>query len=311
MKVRAWGALFKEAAIRWVDDEAYRLGAAFSYYALFSIFPLVLLGVSVFGFFLGDDGAVRERVLGALDTSQAPEVRALLRQTLASMQEHQTARGVGAVVGLLLLLVGASGVFGELDTALNRIWRVKPRMTHGFKDVLLGALRDKALSFALVAGGGVFLLATFVVTAVVHGLTASVAPLIPFAFLWRLVNLAVSLAMTTLLFACTFRVVPQTRVAWGDVVLGALVTALLFAALDRVFAMYLTHLTSFAAYGAVGGVLALVTWIYLSSQILFFGAELTRVYAEKFGSLAPRRTVTPPAAVGMMPRSGPGVAGGE
>jgi membrane protein len=277
-----------DAGVRWADDSCYRLAASLTYYALFSIFPLLLLSVTAVGFFLGTDPVARQRLLDAVSSATSPQAQALLDQTLQSMQGHQTARGVGAVVGIVTLLVGASGVFSELQFALNKVWRVEATPSKGFGRTILLAVRDKAVSFAVVVGAAVLLLILLMVSTAVGALSASAQHVVSSAALWWAVEFLVSLALSTLIFAAIFHMIPQTRVLWHDVLGGALLTAFLFTTLKHVLAWYLAHLANYSAYGAVGAVLGLMTWIYLVSAFLLFGAEFARVYSEQAGSLANR-----------------------
>jgi membrane protein len=282
-----FASVARDAGERWVDDACYRLSASLAYYALFSIFPLLLLAVTSVGFVLGSDDSARHELLNSV-ASQSPEFRALLDQTLQSMQAHRTARGVGAVVGGVALLLGASAVFSELETSLDFIWRVKPAPTKGIWSFLLEALKSKALSFIIVVAAATALLASLAVTTTlgaISGTTTSAAG--AGKTLWQLVDIAVSLASLTGLFAAIYRVVPQTKVEWSDVWGAAVLTSGLFSALKVLLSWYLAHLGSYAAYGAVGGVLGLLTWTYVASAVLFYGAEVSRVYAERFGSLSP------------------------
>jgi membrane protein len=276
----------KEAATRWVDDACYRLGASLAFYAVFSIFPLALLAVTVVGFLLGDDDTVRSKVLAWFSNASSPQFRDLLDQTLQSMQTHRTARGLGAVVGIVTLLIGASGVFSELQTSLNTIWRVKAPETRGFWSTVLQAAKDKALSFAVVGVAAVALLASLAAGTLLSAIGSETSRVTGGSIVWHLLEMAGSFALLTLFLAAIFRMIPQMSVRWSDVVGGAALTALLFVALKSLLAWYLANLGSYAAYGAVGAVLGLLMWIYLASLILFFGAEFTRVYAERFGSVA-------------------------
>jgi membrane protein len=280
------GGLFKDSGERWVDDACYRLGASLAFYALFSLFPLLLLAVSIIGFFLGSDSAVREKVLGSVANATSPEFRVLLDQTLESMQSHQTARGIGAAVGIVTLFFGASGVFSELHSTLNLIWRVKARASKGIWLTVVNAVKDKAISFAVVIGAAVAVIVSLIVSTALSALGATAPGAIGNALLWQAVEMVTSIAFLTVLFAAMFRMLPRTEVQWRDVAGGAGLTALLLALLKRLLAFYLAHLGSYAAYGAVGAVLGLLTWIYLASLFLFYGAEFSRVYAERFGSLA-------------------------
>ncbi len=284
--LRAAAALLRETAVRWVDDECYRLGASLAYYAIFSIFPLLLLSVTVLGYALGDGAKTRTELVNAVTGATASgAVRELLDQTLASMQAHHTARGVGAVVGLLTLLFGASGVFSELTTSLNRIWRVQGTVSKTAGQAVVAFLRDKALSLAIVGFAGLLLFGSLALSTAL-----SVASNASRALPWQWIDLAVSTAFLTLALAAMLRALPQAPVEWRDVLGGALVAALLLTALKRLLALYLAHLGSYAAYGVVGAMLGLLLLIYLASLVVFFGAELSRVFAERFGSLRTGRS---------------------
>jgi membrane protein len=277
--------LAKDSGERWADDACYRLGASLSFYALFSIFPLLLLSVTAIGFFSGDDTA-RQKILSSIG-SPSPELRALLDQTLQSMQTHRTARGVGAIVGFFALFIGASGVFSELESSLDLIWRVKSKATTGIWATILEALMSKALSFAVVIGAAIALLASLGISTALHAVGTVATDAIAAATVWQVVEAGASLVFLAGLFAAIYRIVPQTDVRWRDVVGGAFMASFLFAVLKGLLAWYLAHLGSYAAYGAVGGVLGLLTWIYVASLIILYGAEFCRVYAERYGSLAP------------------------
>jgi membrane protein len=279
--------LLRETASRWVDDRCYRLGASLAYYAIFSIFPLLLLLVTALGYALGDGSSVRRELLDSLTwVTDSPAVRSLLDDTLSSMQQHRTARGIGAVMGVLALLFGASGVFAELDTSLNTIWRVRDPETSTFWQSALGFVKDKALSFALVLAAGAFSLGSLVVSAALSTIGPAAQSHLPrVAGLSSIVELASILFLSAVL-AVVFRALPRTRVAWGDVLGGAVLAASLLTLSRWPLSFYLAHVGSYAAYGAVGAMLGLMLLIYLWSLVLFFGAEFTRVYAERCGSLA-------------------------
>jgi membrane protein len=281
--------MLKDAGVRWSDDNCLRLGASLAYYAVFSIFPLLLLAVTALGFVLGHSPETRGRLLDAVASASTPEFKTLFDGTLSDMETHQTARGVGAVVGLVMLLVGASAVFSELESTLNQIWKVKPTPTSGIWRAVVTLVRGKALSFAVVIGAAVALLLSLVVSAVLSNvgkvLDGGEPATVTHPTLWLLVEAGGSAAVLTLVLAAMFRLIPQTRIEWRDVFGGALLTAILFTAIKGLLAWYLGHLGSYAAYGAVGGFLGLLTWIYLASLILFYGAELCHVYAERHGSL--------------------------
>jgi membrane protein len=277
--------LLKDAAGRWSDDQCYRFGASLSYYAVFSIFPLLLLCITAFGFVMGRDASVGGRVLDYVSKSSVPELRPLLGETLTSMQAHKTARGVGAAVGVVTLFFGASGVFSELEATLNVVWRVRAPKTRSIWQMLLEVVRGRALAFVVVLGAGVALLFSLLVSTALSALDTTLREVGRGPVAWLLVETVVSIGLLTALFAAMYRMIPRTAVEWRDVFFGALIAAVLFTALKHILAWYLGHIGSYAAYGAVGGILGLLTWIYLASLILFFGAEVTRVYAERYGSL--------------------------
>jgi membrane protein len=284
--IRRLVSLFKDAAGRWSDDRCYRLGASLSYYAFFSIFPLLLLCVTGVGFALGRDANMRSRLVDGALKFGAPEMRPLLDETLSSMQTHARARGIGAVVGAITLIFGASAVFSELQATFDLIWRVQAPATTSIGRMLLAAVRDKALSFLVVLGVAIALLLSLVVSAALSAVGSAASEIVRSPTLWLVADAMVSIALLTAFFAALYRMIPQTAVAWRDVWGGALVAAMLFTAIKRLFAWYLAHLGSYAAYGAVGGMLGLLAWIYLACLILFFGAEFAHVYAERYGSLA-------------------------
>jgi membrane protein len=282
--------LLKDTGVRWYDDDCLRTGASLSYYAVFSIFPLLLLAVTGVGFVLGHSPDTRARLLDSVARATSPAFKALFEETLGNMQTHETARGVGAVVGVITLFVGASAVFSELETTLNHVWRVEAAPSKGVWSAILGAVKEKALSFAVVIGTALALLGSLAVSSALSAVGQTVEGAVPGAVshvtLWILAEAVGSVGVLTLVLAAMFRLIPQAPVEWRDVFGGALVSALLFTSSKGLLAWYFGHLGSYAAYGAVGGFLALLTWIYLASLFLFYGAEFTRVYAERHGSLS-------------------------
>ena len=267
------------------------MGASLAFYAIFSIFPLLLVAVAILGFFLGDDPANRGRLIDSLAGALSEPSRELLDETLREMQTHQTARGVGALIGTATLVFGASGVFSELKTSLDVIWRVEDVPAPHIGASLLRAMGEKAIAFAAVAAAGAVLLASLFVSTALAALGGETGPQAFHALGWEVADALASLGSSALVFAVLFRTLPGARVAWGDVRAGALVTALIFGAFKHLFARYLGSVGSYAAYGAAGAFLGLLMWIYLVSLVVLFGAELTRVYAEREGSLSPRASL--------------------
>jgi membrane protein len=252
------------------------MAAALSYYALFSLFPLALLSVTALGFILGGDPGVRERLIGSYDFTSSPELRSLLDDTLAGMQHHQTARGVGLAVGIASLLFGASGVFSELQSALDRIWRAPPTPSTGPLATILDVVQGKAVALLLVLSAAGVLLASLVASTALAAVGQTGQRALPSAPFWQLVELVGSAGFLTLVLTVLFRTLPRVRVRWRDALLGATVAGILISAAKRVLAYYLAHMGSYAAYGVVGSVLGLLLWTYVTSMLLFFGAEVAR-----------------------------------
>jgi membrane protein len=272
--------LVKEAGSRWVDDQCYRLGASLAYYTLYSLFPLLLLSVAALGFFLGNSDVQRARLVALLH-GPGPEVSTLIDQTLKSLQSHRTARGWGAVIGVLTLFFGASGVFSELEWSLDVIFRARVESAKAVWPTMLAAAKAKALSFVAVLVTALAILASLVASTFLGAIAQTTQGW--WAGVWRVVETVLSLAFVTLLLCAVFRWVPHVVTRWRDLVVGSLPTAVLLAALKLGLAWYLVHLVNFAAYGVVGAVLGLLTWIYAASLVLFFGAEVSRVHAERYG----------------------------
>lgn len=282
------GRLLLASIDRYDDVEGLRLGAAFSYYATFAIFPLLLLMVTVVGHVIGDSEAMRERIVSSVANADR-SVTGIVDQALASMGDSR-ARTTSAIVGVLSLAFSASGAFVELDFTLNKIWGVKPRAGRGILGKVKVFLHERLSGFACLVGVGLFMVLSLVTSSVLGVLATHTQTRFTPALL-QIAELGTSIMILSLGLAAAFHFVPRSRPPLADVVGGAVLTTVLLTVLKSVFALYVSHLTSYSAYGVAGGVLALATWIYLSSQIVFFGATLTRVRCEMMG----RTGVTAPA----------------
>lgn len=296
-RLRFLVSVFSDTVDRFSDNEGFRLGAAFSYYATFSIFPLLLLAVTIVGFVLGDSAPARDRLLAAVSGTGSP-VHDVLDRTLTAMQENQGARGISAVIGAFTLLFGASGAFVELDAALNRIWCVPKRSSKG----LVGSIRlyviERLSGFAIVLGLGLTLLVSLVSSAFLSFIAERTTAELGLPFwpaLMRTADLVLSIGLLTGVFASAFHFIPRSRPSFRIVFPGALLTTVVLSALKELFASYLSKLTSYSAYGVAGGVLALTTWIYVSSMVILMGAQLTRIYAEKLDAVEPCAPTGPDA----------------
>ncbi|MDB4944914.1 MAG: Inner rane protein YihY, formerly thought to be RNase [Labilithrix sp.] len=288
-------SLLSKSYDRFDEVEGFRLGAAFSYYATFAIFPLILLMVTLVGYVIGDSAVVRDRILSSVASADTA-VTGTIEQTLVAMQDA-SAQKTSAIVGLVSLLISTSGAFVELDFALNKIWKVTPRKGVGVVGSIKVFLAERASGLACVLGVGIFLVASLVMGACVGVVERHTA--LPKIVL-ELGSFVISITLLTAAVTAAFHYVPRSRPAFRDVVPGAFATALLLTALKAIFATYLSKLTSYSAYGVAGGVLALATWIYLSSQIIYFGATATRVHCEERGCAcaknAPGAQAAPSAA---------------
>jgi membrane protein len=273
--------LFKSTFAEWQADKAPKLGAALAFYTVFSLAPLLVIGLAIAALAFGEDAAQREfhtQLQGLLGADGAKAVESLLASA------RQPGAGLSAaLLGVVTLFLGASGVFGELQDSLNTIWKVKPKPMGS----LWRLLRSRFLSFTMVLGVAFLLLVSLVISAIMSGMVGVVGQWTgSSAILMQAANVVVSLFTITLLFALIFKLLPDTRIAWRDVWLGAVFTAALFTVGKQLIGMYLGRASISSAYGAAGSVVLVLLWAYYSAQIFFFGAEFTRAYARMYGSQA-------------------------
>lgn len=276
--MRELWATIKETVSDWIDDNAMRLAAALAYYALLSLAPLVVITVAIVGWFVGPDAA-RGRVAGELGAVVGGEAAQGIQSVVASAQSP-TAGIVSTIVGIVTLFVGASGVFGELQASLNTVWEVAPKPGRG----ILGELKDRFFSFTMVLGVAFLLLVSLVVSSALSAAGTVMAGSLPGGeAVWQIVNFVFSLAVVTGLFALIFKVVPDAKIEWRDVWLGAAFTAALFTLGKFALGLYLGKAAVGSSYGAAGSIIALVVWVYYAAQILLIGAEFTQVQAKRRG----------------------------
>lgn len=281
--------IVKQAFKGWSDDKAASMGAALSYYTVFSIAPLLLIVISVAGLVFGEEaarGAIVAQLQGLLGEQSAQTIESVVEAT------NKPAQGVvGTLVGLALLLVGATTVFAELQDALDRIWHAPDR-----KQVsgLWGWLQSRILSFGMILGIGFLLLVSLVVSAV----------LAAFGDWWggfmggwdtlaQVLNFVFSFALVTVMFAVIYKFMPHVKIQWHDVWIGAAVTALLFTIGKHLIGLYIGKSGVTSTFGAAGSLVVLLLWVYYSAQIFLLGAEFTWAYAHSHGSM---RETAPAAA---------------
>jgi membrane protein len=276
-KAELW-SIVKETGKDWSDDNASRLAAALAYYSLLSLAPLVVISIAVVGWFFGDEAA-RGQVAGEL----AGVVSGPAAEGINSVVESARAPEAGlisTIIGVVTLFIGASGVFGELQSSLNAIWEVAPKPGRG----IWGELRARFASFTMVLGVAFLLLVSLVLSSVLSAVGEFFAATLPGGEgVWQVLNFCLSFAVVTGLFALIFKVVPDAKVAWRDVWLGAAVTALLFTLGKIALGLYLGKAAIGSSYGAAGSLILLVVWVYYAAQILLLGAEFTQVQARHRG----------------------------
>ena len=276
--------LLGQAARGWRKDNAPRLGAALAYYTLFSIAPLLVIAIAVAALVFGKDAA-QGRIVAELSALLGEAGARALEETLESSRKPTTG-ALAALGALFTLLLGATGVFGELKGSLNVVWDVREdeRPRRGF---IVGMLRNRLWSFAMVLAVGFLLLVSLVISSVLAAARGALGRHLPQpSAAFDHANTLASFAIITVLFAMIFKFLPDTKVAWSDVWVGAALTSVLFGTGKYVIGFYLGRGSVGSAYGAAGSLVVLIVWIYYAAQIFFFGAELTQAYARRHGSLA-------------------------
>ena len=273
-------SLLKQTFNEWLQDKAPQLGAALAYYTVFSLAPLILVLLSIVGVIFREDPAgawtkITQQMSYFLDPSALEVVQSIAQK--ASQPGKST---MATIIGISLALFGASGVFGQLQDALNTIWGVKAKPGRG----IWGFLRNRFLSFAMVGGICFLLLVSLAIEALLKGFSHYVQSLLPGGMVIALaVYLVFDFTVVVLLFAMIFKFLPDVKIQWRDVWIGAVITAILFGIGKWLLGFYLGSGAAGSAYGAASSLITLLLWVYYSSQILLFGAEFTQVYAQRAG----------------------------
>jgi membrane protein len=273
----------------WSKHKAPRLGAALAFYTLLSLAPLLLVVVAVVGLVFGHTAAQRE-IVGQVQMLVGP-AGAKTADALLQASQHRTQGALATLLGLLTLLFSASGVMIELRDALNTIWEIPTPAVAGVKSKVAVYLRDRLLSFAMVLSVGFLLVVSLAISSWVAALGAFSASVLPSTeVLLHLTNSIVSFIVITGLFAAIYKIMPDVRLEWRDVILGGAVTSLLFTLGKLILALYLGKASFASSYGAFASLVVLVIWVYYSGQIFFFGAEFTRSFANCYGSQPEERS---------------------
>ncbi len=276
------GTLWKMMKLTWSEwtaDNGTSLSAALAYYAVFSLAPILVIAVAVAGLVFGQEaarGELTQQISGFVGEQGAE----LTQEMLANSSEPSTG-SLASVIGLVMLLFGASRAFSQMQSSLNHIWNVPREQTAG----ILNTVTTRAISFLLVLGVGLLLLIMLILSALISGLSSILGGVGASAQTWgMIINFLVSFVITTVLFALIYKELPDVEVAWRDVWIGAIISSVLFTIGKQLIGIYLARATVASAYGAAGSLVIVMLWVYYSAQILFLGAEFTQVYARMFGS---------------------------
>ena len=289
--MHAWKQILIEAGSQWNADKAPRLGAALAYYTIFSIAPLLVIAIGVSGLIFG-----REAAQGLVSSQISHLVGEQGGEAIQTMVASASKPGVGvfgSIAGIAMLLLGAAGLFGQLQDALNTIWEVRPKEGRG----VWGIIRDRFLSLSMVLGVAFLLLVSLLASsalAAVGGLLGDLQT----AGIGMALMTALDLVVITVLFALIYRYLPDARIAWRDVWFGAGATAVLFTVGKALIGLYLGRAAVGSSYGAAGSLAVLLVWLYYAAQIFLFGAELTKAYANQCAlESSPKKTPKPSARI--------------
>jgi len=288
LTLRGMGLLIRDAFLQWFDDNPFQMGAALAYYTLFSMAPLLLIAIAVAGLVFGRE-ASQNQIIGVIEGVVGFQSARAIQAIIESAGQRPDSGFLATAAGLILLLFGAGGVVGQLQDSLNTIWRVVPKSGRG----IMGFLQDRLVTYSMVLSVGFLLLVSLVISAGLTAVSGIVGGfLLIDAAAAHTLDLVVSLAFITLLFAMIYKFVPDIRIAWSDVWIGAATASALFSVGKFLIGLYLGYSTVASIYGAAASLVTLLLWVYYSSVMFFFGAEMTQVYANRYGSRAPPRKNT-------------------
>jgi membrane protein len=281
----AW-QLLKLTFVEWWNDNTFELAAALAFYTIFSITPVLLIAVGVASFFLAPETAT-DRIVGEVQNLIGPQGAGAVRQVIESSRGF--GKGIWAIsVGVVTLIIGATAVFGQLQTALNHIWDVRSKPD---RSVIGSLVVDRLRSFSIALCVGFLLLVSLVISAVISALQDYMNNWLPgMPWFWQTANVFASFVVVAILFAMIYKFLPDVVISWKDVWIGAAVTALLFTGGKYLIGIYLGHTATASAFGAAGSLVVLLFWVYYSTLIVFLGAEFTQVYTRRYGSgIQPQR----------------------
>ena len=284
---KALYTLLKTTYQQWSKYKVPRMGAALAYYTIFSLAPLLVIAISVAGIVFGDkavQGEIVSQIQGLMGTDAAHAIQTMIQS--AHKPAHQA---IASIIGLIVLLFGASGVFNEMQDALNEIWGIDTTAKTGIWNMI----KSRFLSFGMVLGIGFLLLVSLLLSAFLAGVAKYVSGLLPVPeAVLHVADILFSIFLITVLFAMIFKILPDVKIPWSDVWVGSAMTAILFTIGKFLIGFYIGKSVTSSAYGAAGSLVVIVAWIYYCAQLLYFGAEFTRVYSTDCGSqgaIAPQK----------------------
>lgn len=274
-------SLLQQTFAEWQRDKVSRLAAALAYYTAFALAPVLVIAIAVASF-LFEQSTVQSRIIDQLRSLLGNDGAEMVQEMLVNAQSQDSNSFLATVVGVVLLIVGASGLFIQLQDALNTVWNVRARADQG----IWGLVRDRLLSFGMVLVIGFLLMVSLLLSTALAAVSSALGSgfLPGLDIFWQVANAVVSFGVISLLFGLIYKVLPDAKISWSDVRIGAAITALLFTIGKWLIGLYLGNSSAASAYGAAGSFVVLLLWIYYSAQILLFGAEFTQVYANRFGS---------------------------
>ena len=275
-----FATILKLAAIEWWGDNTLRLAASLAFYTIFSFAPLLVIVAGIAGLVFDSQAAI-EQLVAQIQGLVGADGGAIVRGILEGVGSEEGG-GMATAVGAFTLILGSTAVFGELQAALNQIWDVKTEVRRG---VFGSLVRERLLSFGVVIGIGFLLLVSLVASAALAAAQEWMAASMPFlGGLWQTLNVLLSFALTTALFVLMYKLLPDVKLPWRDVLVGAVVTAVLFTIGKILIGLYLGRASVGSYYGAAGSFVVLLVWVYYSALVCFYGAELTHIYAKEIGS---------------------------
>jgi membrane protein len=286
-RVKAFWKVLKNAGHGFVDDNAFKLSASLSYYTVFALAPLLIILISFTGIFFGKD-AMQNRIYYQLSGLIGPEAAMQVQDIIINIYSTESSTS-GAIIGIIILFIGATGVFTEMQDSINYIWSVKAKPKRSW----VKYLANRLLSFSLIIGMGFLLLVSLFVSALLNLLSFHLMKLLPqyTIQLFFVVNTFITLIVISGLFAVIFKVLPDAVIEWRDAIIGSVFTALLFLLGKFLIGYYIGKANLGITYGAAASIVIILTWVYYSALILYFGAEFTKMYALSHGEgIKPKQT---------------------